>query len=182
VSHEPRAANPFPTDIIIQVRQKSNRSGTATVWNRHSRKPTWSKAVSKPARLWRVPRPARPACPAGSRFSRPCEINNVRGPFRKAPRRFYIGAETWGHPCAFCERKCFCKSATYVNFDLSKTDQKRSKSYQKRSKTIKNSKKRHDFVLPILTFRRATPSGASANAVFDPPRGLKHLFWARKLT
>jgi hypothetical protein len=60
-----------------------------------------------------------------------------------------------------------------------KNSQKVIKNDQKRSK---NSKKRHDFVLPILTFPRATPSGASANAVFDPPRGLKHVFWARKLT
>jgi hypothetical protein len=49
-------------------------------------------------------------------------------------------------------------------------------------KPSKNSKKRQVFVLPSLTFRRATPSGASANAVFDPPRGLKQVFWARKLT
>jgi hypothetical protein len=82
----------------------------------------------------------------------------------------------------FHVHKCFCKNATYVNFAPSKADQKQSKSDQKRSKTAKNSKKRHDFALPILTPRRATPSGAIANAVFNPPRGPKHVFLARKLT
>jgi len=52
----------------------------------------------------------------------------------------------------FHERKCFCKSATYVKKALIKIDLKGCKKRQNRSKTCKKHQKRAHFVLPILTF------------------------------
>ncbi|MCX5653511.1 MAG: hypothetical protein NTY65_02520 [Planctomycetota bacterium] len=52
--------------------------------------------------------------------------------------------------------------------------QKAQNAIKFRSKTDKTDQKGPGFVLPILTFQRATPSGASAKAVFafsDPQKG-----------
>jgi hypothetical protein len=85
-----------------------------------------------------------------------------------------------------CEKNNDVSVSAKARLTSISTYQKPIKRYQKViknwQKPAKKSKKRQIFVLPSLTFRRATPSGASANAVFDPPEGQKGVFWAHKLT
>jgi hypothetical protein len=67
-------------------------------------------------------------------------------PVARSPFPLFSACET------FHERKCFCKSATYVKKALIKIDLKGCKKRQNRSKTCKKHQKRAHFVLPILTF------------------------------
>jgi hypothetical protein len=76
-----------------------------------------------------------------------------------------------------CEKNNDVSVSAKTRLTSVSTPQKPIKRCQKviknQQKPAKKSKKRQVFALPILTFGRATPSGASANAVFDPPRGVK---------
>ena len=66
-----------------------------------------------------------------------------------------------------------------------KSRRKPSNSCQNRSKRrrfpSKRDQKRAHFVMPILTFGGATPSGASARADFAFRKGKKGAFWRRKM-
>jgi hypothetical protein len=74
----------------------------------------------------------------------------------------------------FTNVSVFAKVALTSNGTPQKPTQKAQNTIKFRSKTVKSDQKGSSFVLPILTFWRATPSGASAKAVFafsDPPKG-----------
>ena len=127
----------------------------------------------------RIARLAAPACPPV--FS--------GGPAR--PRRFSPNPSSafgvyppWRAVSAVKERRvprrCFF-ATSYPQRRVPKSPcQKPSNSSQNRSKRRRFPSKRHQksarFVMPILTFRGVTPSGASARAVLTCPKGKKGAF------